>query len=510
MKRRTFIQRAASAGIMLPAMWGLNPLRAFAHGAGSSPFRRLLAGENDRVLVLVRFFGGNDGLNTLVPFRDDRYYQLRGAGTEIDLSIPPNTLAPLDGHDLLAFHPSFAPIANLYNEGKVSIVQNVGYPNQNLSHFRSTDIWLSASDADVYDTSGWFARYLEEKYPEYPDVLPKDPFAIELDSHLGTTLVGRKADMGTTLNDLDYIPDAPDANSAPSTHGEEEEGYILEIERQSNVFMNALAAAESRQRTNLVEYPGDGNVLAANLARIARLIAAGVGTKMFIVNVDGFDLHNQQAPRHQWLLAYCADAIYAFQRDLEAFKLDHRVSTLTISEFGRRVVPNGTGTDHGAAAPLFAIGSEVIGGVIGHEPDLGDLDANGNLKMDFDFRQIYASVLGEWFGASDAEISAGALARSYDQLPIFRKLGDVASNRLGLGQSYPNPASTTATIPIAGTSLAVTLSLYTSDGRRLRSERVTPRNGGIVIDVSALAPASYIYEIDDNGARGVGKMVVVR
>jgi uncharacterized protein (DUF1501 family) len=463
------------------------------------------------VLVLVRFFGGNDGLNTLIPYRDDRYYRMRGAGTDVDLTVAPSRVARIGGSDTTGFHPSFAPIANLFDEGKVSIIQNVGYPNQNLSHFRSTDIWLSGSDADVYDTSGWFARYLEEKYPEYPGLLPKDPFAIELDGHLGTTLVGRRADMGTTLNDLTYIPDSPDSNGSPATHGQEEERYILEIERQSNVFMNSLAAAEGRQKSNLVDYPGDGNLLAASLARVARLIASGLDTKMYIINVDGFDLHNNQAPRHEWLLKYCADAIHAFQRDVEAFGLDRRVSTLTISEFGRRVVPNGTGTDHGAAAPLFAIGTNVIGGIIGHNPDLGDLDANGNLKMEHDFRQVYASVLGEWFGASEAEIESGALPRAYTQLPIFRKAGEErAVGELSLGDNYPNPASGITTIPIAGAGGEVVLSLYTADGRRIRGEAVVPRSGAVTLDVSGLSPGTYIYEVVAAGRRAARKMSVVR
>lgn len=509
MKRRTFIQRIASAGVMLPAVAGLSPLRAFAHSAGSSPFRRLDTEENDRAIVVIRFFGGNDGLNTLVPFRDDRYYRLRGAGTEFDLSIATKSIVPIDGCDTLAFHPSFAPIADLYNEGKVAIIQNVGYPNQNLSHFRSTDIWLSASDAEVYDTSGWFARYLEERYPEYPAVLPYDPFAIELEGYLGTTLVGRRTEMGTTLNDLTFIPERPEESGTTATRGETEERYIIEIERQSNIFMNALLAAEERQRTNMVTYPGDGNLLAAQLARVARLIAAGLRTKMYIVNVDGFDLHNRQIPRHEWLLKYCADAMIAFQRDLEAFKVDHRVSTITISEFGRRVVPNGTGTDHGAAAPLFAFGGGVIGGILGHDPDLDDLDANGNLKMEFDFRQVYASVLGGWLGAADSEISAGALPRRYEQLPIFKSL--IAShprNPLGVGANYPNPATTSTTIPIGGTRSEVRVTLIGADGRVARVEHQVPTNGAITLDLHGIPPGAYIYEIASQGDRFAHKMIV--
>lgn len=446
MDRRSFLRGLGCTAAALPVA-NAGGMRAWAHTLAASPFRRLRSAREERVLVVIRFFGGNDGLNTLVPYTDDRYYHARGRSTAYDLSVHEDVVVRLDGSATLGFHPSFAPIAELYNEGKVVAVQNVGYPEQNLSHFRSADIWFSGSDADRFETTGWYARYLEERYPAYPGVLPAAPFAVELNTALGITLVGRRAEMGITLDDLSYIPDRSEQSVAPWTRAGDEQRYILETERQSNRFMHAIADAEAAVPRNRVSYPGTGQLPTA-LARVARLIAADLPTQMYMITVDGFDTHDGHMPRHAWLLKYCADAVAAFQRDVEAFGVDGRVCVMTTSEFGRRVAPSGSGTDHGAAAPMFLIGRGVQGGIIGTDPNVEDLDDGGNLKMEHDFRQVYASVLGQWFGASDREIYEAALPRIFKQLPIFRSEQIVAPDaapdtalraEARLEQTVPNP-----------------------------------------------------------------------
>jgi uncharacterized protein (DUF1501 family) len=501
MQRRSFLKRLASAGILLPSIGSVPSMRAFAQSAIGSPLAPKLAATGDRVMVIIRLFGGNDGLNTLVPYTDDRYYRARAAGTDHDLSIAPGDVLKIPGNGALGFHPAFAPLARLYEEGKMAIVQNVGYPNQDLSHFRSTDIWLSGSDADVYRTSGWYARYLEDAHPDFPDTLPSDPFAVEMGTYLSTSLVGEHGDMGIAISDLNFVPGMADDGEEITTNAGIEEGFIRETLRQSNTFLDAVATAYKRQRTNTVAYPQD-SLIGLHLSTVARMIAGGLATQLYVVNVDGFDTHFDQRQRHAHLLDYIATAMAAFQRDLEGLGLAERVCMMTISEFGRRVESNGTGTDHGAAAPLFVIGHGVNGGIIGKNPDLGDLDDAGNLRMVFDFRQIYASLLGGWFGVDDAAIAPGALPRRFDQLPIFRLApssvdgGDEAGS-LKLGQSYPNPASTSAGIAVGGIPPGATaeLLLHTIDGRRVLSREVASWDRTIILDLRDLPAGSYLYTL---------------
>lgn len=516
MKRRTFIQRMASTGIVLPIAMGFPRVRAFAQSPAGSQFMRLASATNDHVIVMIRLAGGNDGLNTIVPYNNESYYTARKRGTADDLSIAAERVLKLPGNNTVGFHPAMAPLLDLYTEKKMAIVQGVGYPNQNLSHFRSTDIWLSGSDANVFDNAGWYAKYLEEKYPDYPEVLPSDPFAIELGTYLSTTLVGEKNNMGVAVADLSFIPGQPDPDPVRSTHAGEEEAYVREIARQSNIFSNAIIQAGVRQPINKVSYPAN-NMLGLGLSAIARLIAGGLATKMYIVNVGGYDTHSGQLNIHERLLGELAGAVAAFQRDMEAFGVARRVSLMTISEFGRRVTSNGTGTDHGSAAPLFVFGEGVNGGMIGQDPNLSSLEGPGNLKMQYDFRQVYASVLGQWFGAAEDEIAGKALPRHFDQLPIFKVTpssvdapGTIAG-ALQVGQNYPNPAANGTTIPIQGFLPSNgQITLYNTEGRIVLSRQVAAGATSVDLDTRALPSGTYIYELASGSARTSKTMVVRR
>ncbi|MEO5930395.1 MAG: DUF1501 domain-containing protein [Candidatus Kapaibacterium sp.] len=511
MKRRPFLKRMAGAGILLPAMLGVPSLRAHARQIPGSPFNRL-ATESDRVFVIIRLFGGNDGLNTLVPFDNDLYYQARGSGTRFDVSIPKEQTLRIPDSDTLSFHPSLGAFRQLYGEGKLSIVQNVGYPGQSLSHFRSTDIWLSGSDAGEFTRSGWYARHLERKYSDYPAILPTDPFAIEMDSYLGTALAGTTCDMGIAFSDPSFVPGSPAGGTGPETNAGIEEDYVRETIRQSNTFLTAVTRAQSSQPRNLAAYPD--TLLGSNLSAVARMIAGGLSTQLYIVNVDGFDTHEQQLPRQAGLLDYLSTAMLAFQRDLEAMEIDGRVCAMTISEMGRRVESNGTGTDHGAAAPLFVMGSAVNGGIIGHDPDLGNLDDNGNLIMEFDFRRVYASVLGGWFGEKDDDIAAGALPGRFGQLPIFRTGRFIAPDPdtnagIHIGEIRPNPVTTIGVIPIrGGNGYDGVMTLHTIDGRQVRSRTIPSGASAVTIDVAGLPSGTYIYTIIFGPERASGRMIV--
>lgn len=516
MKRRTFIQRLASTGIVLPVAFGFPRMRAFGQSPKGSPFMRLAAAENDHVFVLIRLAGGNDGLNMVVPYANDLYYQARKVGSADDLSIAEAEVLKLSGSSTMGLHPSFAPLQSLYDESKLSIVQNVGYPGQNLSHFRSTDIWLSGSDYDVFDDAGWYAKYLEAKYPDYPEVLPDAPFAIEFGTYLSTTLIGDENNMGVAVGDLSYIPGLPGTDDLASTKAGEEEAYVREVIRQSNIFSNSILTAYNAGPDNARRYTTASGNLGQALSAVARIIAGGLGTRMFILNVGGYDTHTGQLETHANLLGQLANAISEFQKDLEFLEISHRVCGGTISEFGRRVASNGTGTDHGSAAPMLFFGDGVLGGLVGEDPNLSDLEGPGNLKLQYDFRQLYASILGQWYGASTAEIDP-ALPHEFDQVPIFRTTsgvyeGDAVAAGLTLGQSYPNPASSRTTIPVSGVlnGMEARFSLYRADGRELIARRISAGETSVELDVSSLPSGSYVYALTAGPLRRTGRMTVQR
>lgn len=497
MKRRTFVQQLAATGMLLPMTLGFPRMRAFAQAPPGSEFMKLAQINSDAITVIIRLAGGNDGLNTVVPYTNAEYYKLRKDGS---LFIKDTDALKLSGNATMGLHPSLAGLKTLYEEQKVSIIQNVGYPNQNFSHFRSTDIWLSGTDADVFETSGWYAKFLEELYPDYPDVLPTDPFAIELGTFLSSTLIGKKNNMGIAIANLNYVPDQPDDEPTPTTHVGIEEAYVREVIKQTNIFTTRIIEAGSKQTKNMVTYPTN-NVLASGLAGIARIIAGGLNTQMYIVNVGGYDTHSNQLTLHANLHKQFADAILAFQRDLEAFGLDKRVCMMTISEFGRRAISNGTGTDHGSAAPLFVIGSGVNGGFIGSDPNLTALQGPGNIPMEHDFRQVYASLLGQWYGASEQLYVPAALPRPFQQLPIFKKLstsvGDDTSQQLSLGMHFPSPAHESTTIPIGGILSGTDgiLGIYTPEGRLITEYLILPSTESIEIDTRFLPSGMYLYSL---------------
>ena len=514
MKRRSFLNKLAATGMVLPMTMGFPRVRAFAQPPAGSPFAKLAAANTDRIFIFIRLAGGNDGLNTVIPYTNQTYYAAREEG---QLYIEAKDVAKLPGSATLGLHPSLAPLLPLYAEKKLAIIQNVGYPNQNQSHFRSTDIWLSGTDADVFSQAGWYAKYLEKMYPDYPNTLPSAPFAIELGTYLSTTLVGEKNNMGVAVADLSYIPGQPDADPTADTHAGDEEQYIREIARQTNIFSNSIIAAASKQLTNKVTYPTNNN-LGAALAAIVRIIAGGLPTQMFIVNVGGYDTHSNQLTQQANLHKQLADALAAYQRDLEAFGLDKRVALMTISEFGRRVYSNGTGTDHGSAAPMFALGAGVNGGIFGRDPNLDDVEPPGNLKMEYDFRQLYASILSQWYGAADADIAPGPLPRQFTHLPIFQRAATgvaedlAAAMGLELGQNYPNPAAVETVIPFGGVGpdMSVTLALATIEGREILREQLSSGQTSLRLDTRALPNGSYIYELRSGAARIARPMTVLR
>ncbi|MGH7995798.1 MAG: DUF1501 domain-containing protein [Opitutaceae bacterium] len=368
--------------------------------------------EKDRsVLVLVQLAGGNDGLNTVIPFEDPQYYRLRPS-----LAIPKGKVLPLSGRQGL--HPSCAALLALARDGKLAIVQNVGYPNPNHSHFRSTEIWETASSSDEFLSTGWLGRYLDNACAGVP-AGDHDPEAVHINTLNGMpeTLFGEREHptFGLMAHGLGHR-DSERTRELLELVGERgpdtERGFL------EHTLMDSLVTEAKIQRMlagyrPLTEYPL--NPFGASLRNVAGLIAAGLPTRVYFVTLTGFDTHVNQLGTHTRLLEVLSAGLAAFQRDLEAHRLDGQVVTMTFSEFGRRPFENDSkGTDHGTAAPLFVMGSRVQAGLHGAAASL-DIPRNQDVAYGTDFRSLYATMLESWLGYPSEPV----LGAKFAPLPIF-------------------------------------------------------------------------------------------
>ncbi|MEM9528316.1 MAG: DUF1501 domain-containing protein, partial [Bacteroidota bacterium] len=368
MKRRNFLR--AVGALSLPALSGFSGLRA----EGNSLFTSLINPDSDRVLVIIHLFGGNDGLNTLVPL--DQYRNLLDVRRQ--LVLPEDSLLKISSS--LAFHPSMGGIKEMYDRGQMGVIQNVGYAQPNRSHFRSTDIWTTASRSDELLTTGWLGRHFDHQYPGYPEGYPNDqqpdPPAISLGNVSHPTCEGQNLNYSYSVSNPNQVTVlAPGGNTPlPDDYYGEELDYLRTTIDQSNVYGNVIQDA-SNEGTNAVEYPSS-NRLANDLRHVARLISGGLKTKVYTVYLGGFDTHANQVRgnrttvgAHADLLKQVSEAVSAFQEDLDNQGLSERVLGMTFSEFGRRIRSNNSfGTDHGDAAPMFFFGGCLGGNILGDNP----------------------------------------------------------------------------------------------------------------------------------------------
>ena len=367
--------------------------------------------EKDRtILVLVQLAGGNDGLNTVVPFEDSNYYRLRPT-----LALPKEQLLRLN--DTLALHPACKELHRLFGDGQLAIVQNVGYPNPNRSHFRSAEIWETASDSGEFLGTGWIGRFLDNACAGAPT--PSDPAAIHATNGLPETFVAQHDHVTFGVPpEFHAVRDTESRRlleklvaQEPDDPEHENLGFL------QHTLLDALVTEKRVQRVlsdyrAASEYPG--NAFARSLRNVASLIAAGMSTRVYFVSLSGFDTHSNQLTQQANLLRTLSEGLAAFQRDLRAHGLDRQVMTVTFSEFGRRPSENlSKGTDHGTAAPLFVMGGRVRAGMHGTAPSL-HLERNQDLTFSTDFRQVYASVLEDWLGCP----AAGVLGRRFERVPL--------------------------------------------------------------------------------------------
>jgi len=402
MKRRSFVTSALSVAFV-----GGNARVALAQVAGAAPpLPGFGAASADNVLVVVQMAGGNDGLNTIVPYSDDAYHRVRPA-----IGIPSTAVLKLN--DRIGFNPALKGLNELYAQGKLAIVQGVGYPNPNRSHFEATQIWETAAP-DRPQQYGWLGRYLDRRYPV--GAKPPSLFeAVSLGDMLPAALVASHVEVPAigALGAFGYNAgrDLAEKQSAGVLYDGARAGQSPYLSMIADTARDAyhggdVLRTETAAFTNKATYPKDG--FSQQLALAARMIGSSAGSKIVFVSIGSFDTHAGQRAQQDRLLGYLGDGLLAFYADLAAHGLDRKVMTMTFSEFGRRVTQNASnGTDHGTAMPMFVIGGGVKGGIYGDHPSLTDLDA-GDLKHAIDFRSIYATVIEKWLGRDPAPILGGA------------------------------------------------------------------------------------------------------
>ncbi|HTI11552.1 MAG TPA: DUF1501 domain-containing protein [Puia sp.] len=427
MKRRDFLFRTIPS-VVLPSLINGFSIRALA----SSPWARAVGEsiDSDHVLVLVQLNGGNDGLNMVIPLEAyDAYHAARA-----NIAIPEDCILKLNGYEGTGLNPAMPELQNLFNEGRLTIVQGVGYPQPNFSHFRATDIWLTGADAGQILPTGWAGRYLHEQYPRFPEDYPNpampDPLAIQIGSLVSPALQGPTLTMGMAISNpnsfYDLINDRTDA--APASRAGDQLAYIREMSVKTDQYAGVIKAAAQKVTKQSDKYPAAGkNTLADQLKIVARLVAGGLKTKIYLVGMGGFDTHAKQTDvgdtttgAHARLLSKLSEAIGAFQDDVHFLKVEGRVTGMTFSEFGRRIRSNASGgTDHGTAAPVLLFGNSLQGGIIGNNPLLpASATVNDNIPMQFDFRALYASLLEKWLGV-DPAVTASVLLKDYSLLPLI-------------------------------------------------------------------------------------------
>lgn len=411
--RRTFMKNLGIAG-SVSMLLGRTPLTALS----SSPLSMALnTTESDNILVLIRFKGGNDGLNMIVPVFDYGTYK----NYRPTIAIPEDQLINLN--DSFGMPNTMASVQEMWEDGAMKVVNSVGYDDQNLSHFRSTDIWSSASDASELDSSGWLGRLLDKQFPDYITDPPESPQAIQIGGS-GTSIFYNRdsVNLGVTVNDPEELfqiaqnGELYDALDVPECHYGEQLSFVRTVANSTSRYAEIIASAYEVS-SNVVEY---GPNLGEQLALVARLIKGGLETKLYMVTLDGFDTHANQNGSHPNLMYNLTTSVKAFYEDLAASGIAHRVLSMTFSEFGRRIEQNASGgTDHGAAAPMILFGEGLNGnGFLGAAPDLQNLDQVGNLRYDLDFRQIYSTVLENWL-CIDPNLVDEVLGRSFERLPAL-------------------------------------------------------------------------------------------
>lgn len=501
MKRRSFVKNVGLASVALPLV--LNDIK---YQAITKKLFNYSKSAGDRVLVIIRLNGGNDGLNTVIPI--DQYDNL--VIQRQNVIVPQASILPLTTN--VGLHPKMTGMQNMYNAGKLSIIQNVGYPEQNRSHFRSMDIW-STGLMDPNSSTGWLGRNFDNQYPNFPDAYPDtanpDPFAISMGYEVSSTCQGLMgnfshavADPFDTFNLVDY------STANDGTYFGSHMEYLGTLIDQTNAYGSQINTAANAGNTMSSLYDAN-NPIAMQLQNVARLISGGLQSKVYILNINGFDTHDAQVNlndttngAHADLLKTLSDAVYAFQDDIGLLGIENRVAGMTFSEFGRQIASNASlGTDHGDAAPLFIFGSCIDSGITGPNPVIDSVIQNqAGLQMQIDFRDVYASILKDWFEVPQIEVEA-LFEHQVSFLPVLGACNvgiDEQGKDLFQLLAYPNPASTKTTLRMTVDAGRHQIAVYDLTGRKVIEVFEGDLSNGehnISIDIQDLTIGNYFIQV---------------
>ena len=532
MKRRTLLKAGALAGAA--ASFGSIPIFA------QNPIHALGAAgiDNDAILIIIQMFGGNDGLNTIIPADNPEYVKIR-PHISVRVDNPDTTKRPrrILNSDVY-FHPALVNgvhrngFLGLIEEGRLAVIQGTGYENPNLSHFRSTDIWLSGLNDSGPETrlnEGWIGRLFEQHYPDFPLVMPDHPLCLQLGGSLSMLLQSDKGDMGLAIGDVDQFvkEGSTDSDFPPMTGNspfDNEYNYIRSIAKKGDIYNKVIEQAWSKGTNSPgIDYAianGAKGSLVRQMGIISKLISGGLKTKVYLANIGGFDTHVQQQDtsnngQHPALLNQLANAISMFMDDAIKQGFANRVVGLTVSEFGRRPYENGSnGTDHGTTSVQFAFGTRVQANVFGANPDFSDLDRNGDFAFDLnrniDYRRLYSEIIQTWFGGS-ADDSKSILRERVVPLPYLQSpissINDpiLAFGNTGIRYSENLNAPNNGYIHFeASKDCMVQIRLYDALGAyagTLLDAQVQAGRHAIPIDLSKYSSGMYICELSSGQYR---------
>lgn len=506
MKRRDFVRNMALVSAGTPILLNKIKIQSIGKELFSVP-----KSAEDRVLVIIRLNGGNDGLSTIIP--RDQYANLTIQRSNV--LIPESSVLPLTTE--VGMHPVMTGMQGLYQDGKLGIIQNVGYAEQNRSHFRSMDIWSSGL-IDAQPTTGWIGRAFDQLYPNYPDAYPNaqypDPFAISMGYSVSSTCQGLMANFSHAVVDPSTNFNLLTSNSTnDGTYYGEHIEYISTLIDQANAYGQQINDAAAAGGSNIALYD-QNNPLAVQMHHVANMISGGLQSKIYVLNVNGFDTHDSQVSVasteegvHADLLQKLSDAVASFQADLNALGLEERVMGMTFSEFGRQIASNASlGTDHGDAAPLMMFGTCLDFSIIGDNPVIGNTIVNqAGIPMQYDFRDVYASVLKDWFQIPAADIQA-----LFEHSVTFYSL--MSACNVGIDEIeitkeqaliYPNPCYTNATIKFKSTAEWVKIDVLDMQGKLVVNVLDGNVNSGmhdVFMPISHLKMGQYLVKIQkDSG-----------
>lgn len=419
--RRVFLQKGMTllaASATVPTFLDQTVL-AVANPEDSSRTQQP-TGRDGKILVVVQLSGGNDGLSTVIPYADDTYHRLRPT-----IGHDANTVHKLN--DYVGLHPNLGPVADLIQKGRAAVIQGVGYPNPNRSHFRSMDIWQSARPDQQIETTGWIGRYFDNACsgcdPQVGIAIGQQlPLAMQGEKIMPLAFERpeafryngpdrRRYEQLNHTSEQEAAAASYDAGAPVTPAGELDflHRTAMDAQLSSNRILKILHEFQSTEAYPPGEF-GQG------LRTVAAMIRGELPTRVYYVSLGGFDTHAGERARHDNLMKQFAQGVRAFWQDMERQKNDQRVLMMTFSEFGRRVAQNASGgTDHGTAAPMFLFGSSVKAGVIGKHPSLTNLD-QGDLRFTTDFRSVYGSILQNWLDASAPAVLGG----NFPTLPIVK------------------------------------------------------------------------------------------